>query len=222
MVGFSGEGPSLLEWASGESVMVRRIPRKLRSVSVGHVFVGEQLQGVVTCWWRFVSCNACAHIERANGFVVVFAVHDLKEFVNTGFGCFKFVFFGCEKEEAALELRPRGGLNTREELSSIVVFDCHNHFWESVWFSEVVCCSWGVRNVDSGDEGAADEVCAQFAVLGVESGSHGVVTAHNLLLLGQHGTFSSRWAGVTRGPCLHQKKRGAAAIGGRSREKGSA
>ena len=97
------------------------------------------------------------------GFVVVFAVHDLKELVNTGFGCFKFVF-GCEKEEAALELRPRGGLNTREDLSSIVVFDRRNHFWESVWFSEVVCCSWGVKNVDSGDEDDADEVCAQFAV----------------------------------------------------------
>ncbi len=41
------------------------------------------------------------------GFVVVFAVHDLKEFVNTDFSCFKLVF-GCEKEEAALELRPCG------------------------------------------------------------------------------------------------------------------
>jgi hypothetical protein len=38
-----------------------------------------------------------------------------------------------------------------------------------VQFSEVVCCSWGVKNVDSRDEGDADEVCAQFAV-GIESG----------------------------------------------------
>ena len=86
-----------------------------------------------SCWFD-VACTFDAFAITSHGCVVVLLVKVIEKDVDAGFCFFEFVF-GCEEEKTAFGFGLRGRFDAREIGNSVVVFDCHNHFWEGVRFS---------------------------------------------------------------------------------------